>query len=42
VGLNFINAGHYNTEKLGIQALGSLIKNTVDVEVEFIDIPNPV
>lgn len=42
VGLNFINAGHYNTEKLGIQALGQLLENTFEVGVEFIDIPNPV
>ena len=42
VGLNFINAGHYNTEKLGIQALGARLADTFDVTVEFIDIPNPV
>ena len=42
VGLNFINAGHYNTEKLGIKALGRLLAHTFDVVVEFIDIPNPV
>jgi len=38
-GINFINAGHYNTEKLGIQNLGNLIAKKFKVEVEFVDIP---
>ncbi len=38
-GINFINAGHYNTEKLGIYNLGELIKEKFNVEVEFVDIP---
>lgn len=38
-GINFINAGHYNTEKLGIYNLGELLKNKFNIEVEFIDIP---
>ena len=37
--INFINAGHYNTEKLGIQNLGGLIAKKFKVKVEFIDIP---
>jgi dinuclear metal center YbgI/SA1388 family protein len=36
---NFINAGHYNTEKLGIQNLGKLLAKKFKVEVEFVDIP---
>ncbi len=40
--LNFINAGHYNTEKLGIQALGEKLTAQFSVPCEFIDIPNPV
>ena len=36
---NFINAGHYNTEKLGIQNLGKLVARKFKVEVEFVDIP---
>jgi dinuclear metal center YbgI/SA1388 family protein len=40
--INFINAGHYNTEKLGIQNLGELVAKKFDVEVEFIDIPNEI
>lgn len=37
--MNFINAGHYNTEKLGVQNLGKLIAKKFKVEVEFVDIP---
>ncbi|RLC37336.1 Nif3-like dinuclear metal center hexameric protein [Candidatus Falkowbacteria bacterium] len=37
--INFINAGHYNTEKLGVINLGNLIAKKFGVEVEFIDIP---
>ena len=40
--INYINAGHYNTEQFGIQALGARVRDTFDVEVEFIDVPNPV
>ena len=36
---NFINAGHYNTEKLGIQNLGKLLARKFKVEVEFVDLP---
>ncbi len=38
-GINFIRAGHYNTEKLGIQNLGNLIAKKFKVKVEFVDIP---
>lgn len=41
-GINFINAGHYNTEKLGIENLGKLVAEKFNVKVEFVDIPNPV
>lgn len=37
--INFINAGHYNTEKLGVQNLGALVAKKFKVEVEFVDIP---
>ncbi len=37
--INFINAGHYNTEKLGIKNLGKLIAKRFKVKVEFVDIP---
>jgi len=39
VKINFINAGHYNTEKLGIQNLGNLIEKKFKIKVEFADIP---
>jgi len=39
VGINFINAGHYNTEKSGIQNLGNLIAKKFKIKIEFVDIP---
>ncbi len=42
VGLNYINAGHYNTEKFGVQELSAKIAQRFKVNCEFIDIPNPV
>ena len=41
-GIHFIGAGHYATERLGIRALGEHVAEKFDVQVEFIDIPNPV
>lgn len=38
-GVNFINAGHYNTEKLGVRNLGDLLAKKFNVEVEFVDVP---
>ncbi len=38
-GMNFINAGHYNTEKLGIQNLGKLVSEKFNIQMKFIDIP---
>lgn len=38
-GINFINAGHYNTEKFGIQNLGKLAEKKFKVKAEFIDVP---
>jgi len=40
--IHFISAGHYATERLGILALGELLKNTFGLAVEFIEIENPV
>ncbi|MFA7171633.1 MAG: Nif3-like dinuclear metal center hexameric protein [Candidatus Paceibacterota bacterium] len=42
VGINFINAGHYNTEKDGIKNLGNLVAKKFKIEVEFVDVPNEV
>ena len=41
-GIHFIAAGHYATERFGILALGKHIKEKFDLDVEFVDIPNPV
>ena len=40
--IHFISAGHYATERFGIIALGDLIAQQFDVQVKFVDIPNPV
>ncbi|HHM23462.1 MAG TPA: Nif3-like dinuclear metal center hexameric protein, partial [Bacteroidetes bacterium] len=42
LGLNFIAAGHYNTEKFGVQALSQHLAEKFGLKTEFIDIPNPV
>jgi dinuclear metal center YbgI/SA1388 family protein len=41
-GVNFIGAGHYNSEKLGVQALGELLQRQFDVTTFFCDVPNQV
>lgn len=41
-GTHFIAAGHYATERLGIRALGDHIAIRFGLEVEFVDLPNPV
>lgn len=38
---NFISAGHYNSEKPGVQALAGVLEKKFKVKTEFIDIPNP-
>lgn len=38
---NFVSAGHYNTEKPGVQALAGVLEKKFGVKTEFIDIPNP-
>jgi dinuclear metal center YbgI/SA1388 family protein len=40
--MHFVGAGHYNTERLGIRALGEHLAARFGVEHEFIDVPNPV
>ncbi|GMT50354.1 MAG: GTP cyclohydrolase 1 type 2 [bacterium] len=40
--INFIAAGHYNTEKFGVQALGQQIAREMNVKHLFIDVPNAV
>lgn len=41
LGIHFIAAGHHATERYGVKALGELIAQQFDVEVQFIDIDNP-
>jgi dinuclear metal center YbgI/SA1388 family protein len=41
-GISFVAGGHYNTEKPGVLALGQVIRDRFDVDVEFIDLPNEV
>jgi len=41
-GVNFIAAGHYNSEKIGVQALGTLLRTQFGVETFFCDVPNNV
>ena len=41
-GTHFIAAGHYATERLGIQALGDHLMQHFGVDVRYEDIPNPV
>jgi dinuclear metal center YbgI/SA1388 family protein len=40
-GVHFLAAGHYAGERLGIRQLGLHLAERFDLEVEFIDIPNP-
>ncbi len=41
-GIHFVAAGHYATERLGVRALGEHLAERFGIEVEFVDIPNPV
>ncbi len=39
---HFLAGGHYATERLGVKALGRHLGQKFPIEVEFIDIPNPI
>jgi dinuclear metal center YbgI/SA1388 family protein len=41
-GISLVAAGHYHTERLGIQALSEVLRRNLDVAVEFLDLPNSV
>ncbi len=41
-GIHYLGAGHYATERLGVQALGEHLRLRLGIEVEFVDVPNPV
>ncbi|MDW6001484.1 Nif3-like dinuclear metal center hexameric protein [Vibrio mangrovi] len=41
-GIHYFSAGHHATERYGVKALGEWLAQTQDLEVEFVDIDNPV
>jgi dinuclear metal center YbgI/SA1388 family protein len=42
LGIHLIAAGHYATERLGVQALSARLAGEFDLEWEFVDLPVPV
>jgi dinuclear metal center YbgI/SA1388 family protein len=42
LGITFVAAGHYATERLGVQALTARLAERFGLEWEFIELPNPV
>jgi dinuclear metal center YbgI/SA1388 family protein len=42
LGVTFVAAGHYATERLGVQALTSRLADRFALDWEFIELPNPV
>jgi len=42
MGIHYYAAGHHATERYGVQALGEWIKGELALDVEFVDIDNPV
>ena len=42
LGITLVAAGHYATEKLGVQALAARLAERFGLEWEFLDLPNPV
>ena len=42
LGLHFVAAGHYATERLGVQALAARLGERFDLPWEFFELPNPV
>ena len=41
-GVHYLACGHYATERLGVRALGEHLAERFGLEVEFVDVPNPV
>lgn len=41
-GIHFIAAGHHATERYGVKALGEYLASQYGLDVEFVDIENPV
>ena len=42
LGIHFVAAGHYATERLGVQALAARIEERFGVDWEFVELENPV
>jgi dinuclear metal center YbgI/SA1388 family protein len=42
LGITFVAAGHYATERLGVQALAARLAEHFRMDWEFIELPNPV
>ena len=42
LGIHLVAAGHYATERLGVQALAAHLAERFGVASEFVDLPNPV
>jgi dinuclear metal center YbgI/SA1388 family protein len=42
MGIHYYAAGHHATERYGVQALGDWIQGELEIDVEFVDINNPV
>jgi dinuclear metal center YbgI/SA1388 family protein len=42
LGITFVAAGHYATERLGVQALTARLAERFGLEWEFVELPNPV
>lgn len=40
--MTVVGAGHYNTERFGVQALGQRLGAVFGLETSFIDVPNPI
>jgi dinuclear metal center YbgI/SA1388 family protein len=41
-GVTYLAAGHHATERYGVQALGAYLAKELELEVDFVDIDNPV
>lgn len=42
MGIHYYAAGHHATERYGVQALGEWLEGELELDVQFIDIDNPV
>jgi dinuclear metal center YbgI/SA1388 family protein len=42
LGVTFVAAGHYATERLGVQALAARLAERFGLDWQFVDLPNPV